>query len=202
MPDQPAPAMEAAVAAQRIVDDVRDQEIPVQPARDQNIAVESVDDDRNHVAAVEAEAPQRPAADTPKPRSTARSSAASQGEIIQSLPLSAAIAVSLAESAYRPVIRTQLAQPPQREPNPGMPANVPTAATDSLALGDMAPDDFGSSSDEDAPSSVEAATRTPGLFDEVAAPISETPADAAAQIVSTQDDAANDNLHPGNEHNA
>ncbi|MCY7354373.1 MAG: Rne/Rng family ribonuclease [Lysobacter sp.] len=201
MPDEPAPAMDAAVATQRIVEDVRDQEIPAPAAREHDIADESVVEAQNHVVANEAEAPQRPTADTPRPRSSARPPAASQGDLIQSLPLSAAIAVSLAESAYRPVVRTEPAQPPQREPNPGMPAHVPTAATGNVALAEMAPDDLGSSDAVDALSSVEAATRTPGLFDEAAEPMTETPADAAAQIVSTQDDAAND-MHPGNEQSA
>ncbi|MEO6365875.1 MAG: Rne/Rng family ribonuclease, partial [Luteimonas sp.] len=149
----------------------------------------------------------KPVAEPSKPRSNARPSAASQGEIIQSLPLSAAIAVSLAESAYRPATRTTPAPSPspartaaaaQAEPNPGLPANT-SAATDNVALA-MAPDDLGSATDVETASSIDAAVRTPGLFDEVAA-VNETPADAAVQIVSTQDDATAAS-QPGSERGA
>jgi len=65
----------------------------------------------------------------------------------------------------------------------------------------MAPDDLGSAADADTPSSIEAAVRTPGLFDDVVTPTNETPADAAAQIVSSQDDAVTA-PQPGHEQGA
>jgi len=206
-----APAVEAALAARESAEDLRNEEIRgetrVEASRSDNQTMDHAADapasgESSSIALesmVVAETP--PPAEPTKTRSTMRPSPASQGEIIQSLPLSAAIAVSLAESAYQPMARTvptpspasaPTAAPvtmPLAEPNPGLPANVPVA-TDYAPLAGMAPDDLGSATDAVTPSSIDAASRTPGLFDEVAAPANETPADTAAQIVSTQDDAA------------
>jgi len=212
------PAIEAAVAARESAQEIRLEAGRVNQGQAEASSNEDVPTDRSqeviasdehlppaHTQPVAAETPP-PSAQPSKTRNSMRPSAASQGEIIQSQPLSAAIAVSLAESAYRPVARsvapsTPAPTPPmtpaptpaaamsQAEPNPGLPANVPVA-TDVAPIATMAPDDLGSGTDVATLSSVDAATRTPGLFDEVAAPMDATPADTAAQIVSAQDDAA------------
>lgn len=125
--------------------------------------------------------------DTPKETAVAPSrparAAAPQGEVIHALPLSAAIAVSLAESAYRPVIK------PAAEPAAAEPAAAEPAATQGVAVEPEGAPEAPIQQEEAAPET--AATgfvepgmpQAPGLFDEaLAAP----PQEAAAQVAARQ----------------
>lgn len=111
------------------------------------------------------------AKETAAPSRAARA-AAQQSEAIHALPLSAAIAVSLAESAYRPAIKPAT-EPVAPEPKPvaaapEAPVQEEVAAPDtSVATGFLEP----------------GTPQTPGLFDETpAAP----PEEAAAQVAARQ----------------
>lgn len=127
--------------------------------------------------------------DTPKETAAAPSrpprAAAPQGEVIHALPLSAAIAVSLAESAYRPVIKAA-PEPAPAERAAAEPVAAPTPAPDTVAKEEAAPQTAATGFTE--PGTPQA----PGLFDEATAAPAE---EAAAQVAArqpTQDETSRD----------
>ncbi|TWI03907.1 ribonuclease E [Luteimonas cucumeris] len=117
-------------------------------------------------------------------RSASRAAAAPQGEMIHALPLSAAIAVSLAETAYRPTIK---AAPEPASAEAGVEPVAPAAPAQQAEQ--PAQESIAATGFEDA-----GMPRTPGLFDEPAAAPAE---EAAAQVAARQpsQDQANDASH-------
>ncbi|MCL1633562.1 ribonuclease E [Luteimonas sp. SX5] len=159
-PIEPSPAAIAAVeiAAAAPESEPREQAAP-QPGVESPVAASPANDKPKN-APKETATPPRP------PRV-----AAQQSDAIHALPLSAAIAVSLAESAYRPAVKP-MAEKPAVEPAPApvapeAPAQETQAPETTVATGFVEP----------------GTPQAPGLFDEApAAP----PEEAAAQVAARQ----------------